>query len=101
MACLSDKAGEERGRMKNDLISRKAIKGYINQSDLTNREKMTLHIAISNIPTTAAVPEVHGRWVKGTSCDLHWNCCSVCGGKILKNEYQQDYFSDYCLKYSQ
>ncbi|WP_258107193.1 hypothetical protein [Christensenella minuta] len=48
--------------MKNDLISRKAIKEYINQSDLTNREKMTLHIAISNIPSTAAAPEVHGRW---------------------------------------
>ena len=48
--------------MKNDLISRKAIKEYINQSDLTNREKMTLHIAISNIPSTAAAQEVHGRW---------------------------------------
>lgn len=82
--------------MKNDLISRKAIKEYINQSDLTNREKMTLHIAINNIPTTAAAPEVHGRWVKGTSCDTYWNYCSICGGKILKNEYQQDYFSDYC-----
>ena len=51
---------------------------------------------IRNALTVAAAPEVHGRWVKGTSCDLYWNYCSICGGKILKNEYQQDYFSDYC-----
>ena len=72
--------------MKNDLISRKAIKEYINQSDLTNREKMTLHIAINNIPTTAAAPEVHGRWIyvpKETDegCDT-WRC-SVCGARFV------------------
>ena len=51
---------------------------------------------ILEAPTVDAAPEVHGRWVKGTSCGTYWNYCSICGGKILKNEYQQDYFSDYC-----
>lgn len=56
----------------------------------------TLQQLIENAPTVATASEVHGRWVKGTSCGTYWNYCSICGGKILKNEYQQDYFSDYC-----
>ena len=74
--------------MKNDLISRKAIKGYINQSDLTNKEKMTLHIAISNIPTTAAAPEVHGRWVKSI-CNAY--SCDQCGNVIVSDIEPPDY----------
>ena len=74
--------------MKNDLISRKAIKEYINQSDLTNREKMTLHIAINNIPTTAAAPEVHGRWIEEGDIQI----CSNCG----EEHEWQDYRAPYC-----
>ena len=84
--------------MKNDLVSRKAIKEYINQSDLTNREKMTLHIAINNIPATAAAPEVHGKWVGydvsywryshggGYPVNLIRYRCSVCGRTVCKKE---------------
>lgn len=64
--------------MKNDLISRKAIKEYINQSDLANREKMTLHIAINNIPTTAAAPPVVRcrccKHAKTAKSHPQWNC---------------------------
>ena len=91
MASLSDKAGRERG-MKGDTISRSALIAEI--------KKWTTDCAcielIENEPAVDAAPEVHGRWVKGTSCGTYWNYCSICGGKILKNEYQQDYFSDYC-----
>lgn len=69
--------------MKNDLISRKAIKEYINQSDLTNREKMTLHIAINNIPAATAEHDVHGRWKKGL-CRGEY-LCSECGDVIVSD----------------
>lgn len=84
--------------MKNDLISCRAIKEYINQSDLTNKEKMTLHIAINNIPTTAAPPEAHGKWVGydvsywryrhggGYPVNLIRYRCSVCGRTVCKKE---------------
>ena len=78
--------------MKGDTISRSALIAEI--------KKWTTDCAcielIENEPAVDAAPEVHGRWVKGTSCGTYWNYCSICGGKILKNEYQQDYFSDYC-----
>lgn len=45
--------------MKGDTISRKAIKEYIKLSDLTNKEKMALHIAINNINTVDAAP----KWI--------------------------------------
>ncbi|WP_066689090.1 hypothetical protein [Christensenella intestinihominis] len=44
--------------MKGDTISRKAIKEYIKLSDLTNKEKMALHIAINNIEAVDAEPVV-------------------------------------------
>ena len=78
--------------MKGDTISRNAI---LNNSMLHTMKKKDVLDLIRNAPTVEP-PVVHGRWVKGTSCDLYWNYCSVCGEKILKNEYQQDYFSDYC-----
>lgn len=86
--------------MKNDLISRKAIKEYINQSDLTNREKMTLHIAINNIPTTAAAPEVHGRWVcVPEECDVGYDTykCSICNEHFVVDfDFEKPKFCPVC-----
>ena len=97
MASLSDKSGEEREMrlIDADALYEKFKNG---KSDTVNEKDFNrlARYLIKHAPTVAAAPEVHGRWVKGTSCDTYWNYCSICGGKILKNEYQQDYFSDYC-----
>lgn len=46
---------------------------------------------------TADVAEVrHGKWIRKENTKVYWYACSLCGEKVPKNEYGNDYWSDYC-----
>ena len=52
--------------------------------------------AIKDAPTVDAEPVVHGRWVKKTADYVYYYACSECGEPVLKSQWGNDFFSDYC-----
>ena len=51
---------------------------------------------ILSMPTVDAVEVVHGRWVKKTADYVYYYACSECGEPVLKSQWGNDFFSDYC-----
>ena len=41
-------------------------------------------------------PVRRGKWKRKENTKVYWYACSSCGEDVPKNEYGDDYFSDYC-----
>ena len=46
--------------------------------------------------TVDAVEVVHGRWVRKTTDFVYFYACSECGEPVLRSQWGNDFFSNYC-----
>ena len=53
-------------------------------------------IAVKRQPAADVADVRRGKWVRKENTQVYWYACSLCGKKVSKNEYGDDYFSDYC-----
>lgn len=62
---------------------------------LENFKKVALGV-VSEQPATDVAEVRHGKWERKENSKVYWYACSVCNEEVPKNEYGDDYFSDYC-----
>ena len=80
-------------------FTKAVIQNYIANNEVTEAfVKIAGHICgmLDNCETVDAVPVVHGRWVKKTTDYVYYYACSECGEPVLKSQWGNDFFSDYC-----
>jgi hypothetical protein len=53
-------------------------------------------IDLKDFPTVDAVEVVHGRWVRKTTDFVYFYACSECGEPVLRSQWGNDFFSNYC-----
>ena len=78
---------------------------YIDKKELIQRIKQEPTDGMLTEEILTAIDEIeiadvakfrHGKWERKENTKVYWYACSSCGEDVPKNEYGDDYFSDYC-----
>ena len=89
-------AREQRVLIYFDDVVNALVKEYGEAMDLHLYSPREILESIGTLKRVDAVEVVHGRWEKKTADCVYYYACSECGEPVLKSQWGNDFFSDYC-----